>query len=88
MINEILPDLYQFVIGNQIFAALGVLLLIVGMLLIFRAGKIVIAMLAFPLVTTFMVSTQFIELPKYASVLMWLAGGVIFAGVLIALIWK
>jgi len=82
--NEIAVGVYQYVAGNAGLMALMVIAIIVIMLFAIRAGKIVVLMLLIPVISTFIVSTTFIEIPKYASILLWLIVGFIFGGALIA----
>ncbi len=64
--------------------ALMAIAIVVIMLFAIRAGKIVVMMLLIPLISTMIVSTAMIEIPKYSVVLMWLITGFIFGGAIIA----
>ena len=88
MINNIATGVYQYVAGNAGLMALMVVMIIVIMLFAIKAGKIVVLMLIIPLISTMLVSTALIEIPKYASVLLWLIVGIIFGGALIAFVFR
>ena len=84
MINNIATTFYQYIAGNSAIMVLMVIAVVVIMLFAIRCGKIVVLMLIIPLISTMMVSTAMIELPKYADNLMWVIVGFIFAGAIIA----
>jgi len=82
--DNIASSVYQYVAGNGVIMALMVIAIVVIMLFAIRAGKIVVMMLLIPLISTMIVSTAMIEIPKYSVVLMWLIVGFIFGGAIIA----
>lgn len=82
--NEIASGVYQYVAGNAGLMALMVIAVIVIMLFAIRAGKVVVLMLIIPVISTFMVSTAMIEIPKYTAILMFIIVGFIFGGAIIA----
>jgi len=84
IIDTIASGIYQYVAGNATIMALMVIAIVVFMLFAIRCGKIVVLMLLIPLISTFIVSTAMIEIPKYSAVLMWLIAGIIFGGAIIA----
>ena len=88
MINNIATGFYQYVAGNAGLMALMVIAIIVIMLFAIKAGKIVVLMLIIPLISTMLVSTALIEIPKYTSILLWLIAGFIFGGALIAFVFR
>lgn len=84
IIDTIASSVYQYVAGNTAIMALMVIAIVVIMLFVIRCGKIVVMMLLIPLISTMIVSTAMIEIPKYSVVLMWLIAGFIFGGAIIA----
>lgn len=88
MINNIATAFYQYIAGNAGLMALMVIAIIVIMLFAIKAGKIVVLMLIIPLISTMMISTAIIEIPKYTSILLWLVVGFIFGGALIAFVFR
>jgi len=84
LINNIAATFYQYIAGNATIMTLMVIAIVVIMLFAIRAGKIVVLMLLIPLISTMIVSTAMIELPKYAVILMWMIAGFIFGGAIIA----
>ena len=84
LINDIAVTFYQYIAGHPAIMALMVIMIIVMMLFALKCGKIIVLMLLIPLLSTMIVSTAMIELPKYAVVLMWIIVGFIFGGAIIA----
>jgi hypothetical protein len=82
--NTIASGIFEYVVGNNMLMALLVIMVIVIMLLAIKAGKVVIMMLLIPLISVFVVSTTFIEIPKYIIILMWIIVGFIFGGAILA----
>ena len=84
IVDNIATTFYQNIAGSPIIMVLMVIAIVVFMLFAIKCGKIVVLMLVIPLISTMMVSTAMIELPKYVDTLMWLIVGLIFAGAIIA----
>ena len=84
MIDNIASGVYYYIAGNASIMALMVIAIVVIMLFAIRCGKIVVLMLLIPLISTFIVSTAMIEIPKYSVILLWIIVGTIFGGAVIA----
>jgi len=82
--DNIALSFYEYIVGNTTLMALLIITIVIIMLLAIKAGKVVILMLMIPLITTMMIPTSFIEIPKYSAVLMWIIAGLIFGGAIIA----